>query len=267
MTEKNIWDYFLKIIKNEYGVAGLMGNLEAESGLVSNNLQNSYEKKLGMTDAQYTAAVDNKKYTNFVSDKAGYGYAQWTSANRKQGLLNYAIATHRSIGNAQMQLEYLIQELELSYKGVFNTLKKATSVAEASDVVVLKYEVPGSVLPSAGEASKQKTLAVRRAKAQAFYDKYASSSKDTIKNYDLIFNYKYYADKYPDLKAAFGYNKAQLKNHFTTYGMKEGRQAISTFNVITYKNNYADLRAAFGDDLPKYYEHYVNYGYKEKRQA
>lgn len=37
-------------IKNPYGVAGLMGNLYAESALSPINLQNSYEKKLGYTD-------------------------------------------------------------------------------------------------------------------------------------------------------------------------------------------------------------------------
>ena len=41
------------------GVAGLMGNLYAESGLNPQNLQNTYEKRLGFTDASYTAAVDS----------------------------------------------------------------------------------------------------------------------------------------------------------------------------------------------------------------
>jgi hypothetical protein len=35
-----------------------MGNLYAESGLKPINLQNTYEKSLGYTDAEYTAAVD-----------------------------------------------------------------------------------------------------------------------------------------------------------------------------------------------------------------
>lgn len=63
---------------NDFGVAGLMGNLFAESGLNPKNLQNTYEKKLGMTDAEYTAAVDSGSYSNFVKDSAGYGLAQWT---------------------------------------------------------------------------------------------------------------------------------------------------------------------------------------------
>ena len=60
---------------NAYAVAGIMGNLYAESGLMPNNLQNTYNNKLGKTDAEYTAAVDNGNYGNFVKDSAGYGLA------------------------------------------------------------------------------------------------------------------------------------------------------------------------------------------------
>ena len=73
-----IWNYFKSKGFSDCGIAGLMGNLFAESGLIPTNLQNSYEKKLGMTDSQYTSAVDNGTYKNFVKDSAGYGLAQWT---------------------------------------------------------------------------------------------------------------------------------------------------------------------------------------------
>ena len=72
---------------NDYGKGGLIGNLDAESGLKPKNLQNSYEKKLGYTDDSYTAAVDNSSYGNFVKDSAGYGLAQWTYWSRKQNML------------------------------------------------------------------------------------------------------------------------------------------------------------------------------------
>lgn len=86
-------------------------------------------------------------------------------------------------------------------------------------------------------------------------------------NYSLVFNPTYYSNKYPDLKKAFGTNATKLFSHFCEYGVKEGRQAIDSFNVEVYKNNYTDLRNAFGNDLPKYYEHYIQYGYKEGRRA
>lgn len=99
------------------------------------------------------------------------------------------------------------------------------------------------------------------------YDVEASTSVIANNDYSLIFNATYYANKYSDLKAAFGTNSAALLNHFKTYGMKEGRQAIATFDVIAYKNRYIDLQKAFGDDLPSYYNHYVQFGYKEGRIA
>ena len=58
-----VWSFLYKKIGNPYGVAGLMGNLKAESGLLAINLQGSYEKKLGYTDISYTNAVDNGKYS------------------------------------------------------------------------------------------------------------------------------------------------------------------------------------------------------------
>ena len=64
---------------SEAAVFGLMGNIYAESGLLPNNLQNSYEKKLGFTDASYTLAVDNGSYKNFTADAAGYGFCQWAT--------------------------------------------------------------------------------------------------------------------------------------------------------------------------------------------
>ena len=104
---KVMWDYFKSQGLNDYGVAGLMGNLYAESGFKPTNLQNTCEKKLGMTDAQYTAAVDSGAYTNFIKDSAGYGIAQWTYWSLKQELYEYVKAKGKSIGDGQIQMEFL----------------------------------------------------------------------------------------------------------------------------------------------------------------
>ena len=57
-NEEKIWNYLKDAGRNDFGTAGLMGNLYAESGLIPNNVENLYEKRLGVTDASYTAAVD-----------------------------------------------------------------------------------------------------------------------------------------------------------------------------------------------------------------
>ena len=103
-NEEKIWNFLTGKGLNSYGAAGLMGNLFAESGLNPHNLQNTYEKKLGYTDDDYTDAVDSGKYTGFVHDSAGYGLAQWTFWSRKEALLNYVKAAGASIGDLETQL-------------------------------------------------------------------------------------------------------------------------------------------------------------------
>ncbi len=165
---ETIWNYLLGKIGNAYGVAGLMGNLYAESSLIPNNLQNSGNTKLGMTDAEYTAAVDDGSYTKFSSDGYGFGLCQWTYSTRKAALLAYAEAQNASIGNLDMQLAFIYKEISESYKSLLTTLKAATSVKEASDAVLTKYEKP------ADQSDSVKTK--RAGYGQTYYDKYAGTS-------------------------------------------------------------------------------------------
>ena len=169
--EKAIWNFLMVHIDNEYGVAGLMGNLYAESALRSNNLQQSYETKLGYNDTTYTAAVDNGSYDNFVKDAAGYGLAQWTYWSRKQAMLEFHQSKKKSIGDLKTQLEFLIKELSESYKGVWSDLKNATSVLGASNSVLLKFERPANQ----GESVQKK----RAEYGQKYYDKYAGETTAT----------------------------------------------------------------------------------------
>lgn len=159
---KFIWDYLMKRIDNPYGVAGLMGNIQAESNFNPKNMQNSYEKKLGFTDDTYTAAVDSGAYGRFVEDGVGYGLCQWTYKTRKEALLKFKGT--RSIGDLEMQLDYLWKELSTNYKVVLEALKTAFSVRGASDIVLTKFERP----KDQSDAVKAK----RASMGQVIFDKY-----------------------------------------------------------------------------------------------
>ena len=74
MTNREIFNQLMSAIGNVYGACGLMANMEAESGMKPTNVQNSYEKKIGMNDATYTQAVDKGTYTRFATDCVGYGF-------------------------------------------------------------------------------------------------------------------------------------------------------------------------------------------------
>lgn len=165
-TEEKIWSYLKAQGLTDAGAAGLMGNLYAESGMRPDNLQNSYEGKLGMADAEYTEMVDRGSYTNFVRDSAGYGLCQWTYWSRKQALLDYAKAAGKSIGDLEMQLGFLMKELSTGYKAVLSILKTATSVRVVSDAVLLQFERP---------ADQSEQNCERRAKlGQEYLDMFAA---------------------------------------------------------------------------------------------
>lgn len=134
-----------------YGACGAMGNIYAESGANPRNLENLCEKKLNYkyTDDTYTEAVDNGEITRDLflhplgdSRQYGYGFCQWTSAGRKVGLYDLVKSKGVSIGDPDTQVEFMLKELQHSYKSVLQVLKTATSVQEASDIFLVKFEAP-----------------------------------------------------------------------------------------------------------------------------
>lgn len=173
-TDEKIWNFLKSKGLNSFAIAGLMGNLHAESGLNPKNLQNSYEKKLGHTDESYTAAVDCGEYTNFAKDAAGYGLAQWTYHTRKAALLAYAKSVGKSVGDLEMQLCFLMKELTGNYPGVLSELKKASSVLAASNIVLMKFERP---------ADQSESVQKKRAGyGQTYFDKFnAGGNKNMAK--------------------------------------------------------------------------------------
>ena len=125
----------------DIAACGIMGNLYAESGLRGDNLQNSYEKRLG-NDKNYTERVNNGSYSraSFGADKAGYGVAQWTAKGRKLGLYDFCMSHNRDISLLQDQLFYLA--LECHQMGLFAKLNKCKTSYDAAVMFMLKYERP-----------------------------------------------------------------------------------------------------------------------------
>ena len=181
-VEERVWNYLYENIGNKFGVAGLMGNLYAESGLIFNRVEMLCLKRLKengktYTDASYTADVDSGKisraeFLNPLPGKVyGYSIAQWTSTNRKAGLYDSAKAKGVSIADEENCLNFLLKELSTSYKSVLSVLKNATSVREASDIVLKKFEVPANM----GTSVQEK----RASYGQKYYDKYAKIKSES----------------------------------------------------------------------------------------
>lgn len=93
-----------------------------------------------------------------------------------------------------------------------------------------------------------------------------SAIREQLKTeYQGAFDARYYADCYPDLFAAFGYDADSLLQHYLICGLREGRVASPVFDVNYYRTTYPDLAAAFGDDLSAYARHFALCGMREGR--
>lgn len=169
--EKKIWDALMAGIKNPYGTAGLMGNLFAESSLSPLSKTGGDSSIKGW---QYAQMVDDGTIDiqEFAHDGVAFGLAQWRYWSRKEGLYNVwqTQKAGTSIGDLDFQLDFLLFEIE-KYRTVWNILTTATTVKEASDIVLTNYERPASV----GDKTKEK----RAAFGQGYFDKYAHEDEPT----------------------------------------------------------------------------------------
>lgn len=152
-------------------ICGILANWYHESSLKSNNLQNSYNTKLGMSDEQFTKAVETGEF-DFYNSQLGFGYglAQWTSKGRRKALYSFLKNRDRSIDDLQGQVDFFYDELKVSYKSTLDILMNpGKSVHEKCEAMLLNYEKPASVLK---EETKQKTIGTRNATADEFYATY-----------------------------------------------------------------------------------------------
>ena len=158
------------------GAAGVIANIEVESAFKSDNVQDSYESRVG-NDEAYTAKVDNGIYHDFTRDAAGYGLAQWTAGDRKANMLAYFRQRGKSIGDFGTQVDFLIHEMR-GYSRAWNTCTGSNDPYECGYNVCKYYEIP---------ANTETQAQYRGSLARKWYDwlaKNAGAAPDPIPSTD-----------------------------------------------------------------------------------
>lgn len=131
------------------GAIGTIGNLQGEtSDFDPMSCETSYLNRFKLTDAEYTRRADNGeiiyngKY--FEKDSAGYGIAQWTWCERKRNLLNYAKSQGKSVGDLDVQIAFMIKEMQMQYTSVWKVVSTTTDYTKAVKICVTDYEKPAN---------------------------------------------------------------------------------------------------------------------------
>lgn len=163
--EKTCWDYLISQGLTPEGTAGLMGNLYAESGIVSVIYEWAYHDYIGLSNEEYVRQTMSGEYTNFVNDQAGFGVAQWTFWSRKEALLQ---ACGDRLGDMNCQLEFLIYELSTGYSKILSTLKSSNDIYTCTVQVMCDFERPAD--------QSQGAKNTRYGYAQRIYSEYYGGS-------------------------------------------------------------------------------------------
>ena len=142
----------------------LLANIQAESAFIPINLEDTRNRTTGMSDQEYTNAVDSGRYQNFISDSAGYGLAQWTWWTRKEKFLQFAKEKGVSIGDVNMQIEFLLKEMKEDFPGINRECLTSHDLEHLVHELLYKWENP---------EEKEQNMRNRYAAAQGFYQKYA----------------------------------------------------------------------------------------------
>ena len=141
MSMQTIYIKFRQAGMSAVGACAMLGNMQLESGLKANNVEN----RCPISDEDYTAQVDAGIYTDFATDNGkhyGYGLCQWTYPPRKVNLLNFARSRGASVGDEDMQVDFCVHELRTEYPMLWQYLCTATGMSPAARRICEEYERP-----------------------------------------------------------------------------------------------------------------------------
>lgn len=160
-----VYNFLRKNGLTPIAAAGVLGNLEAESEIRPDNVQDgTYAKNMSYAD-------EDKKYIqdvtsgvhDFVHDSKGWGLAQWTYHSRKQGLWDLLKEQGQPITALAPQMQYLWDEL--NNMNLLAPLNNAKSVKAASNIMLHDFEGPRD--------QSEKVENYRGGLSQKWYDKFA----------------------------------------------------------------------------------------------
>ena len=140
MSELTIYQALRNGGMSAAGACAMMGNMFMESALKADNV----EDRCTLGDVDYTKAVDMGTISRyqFKVDAYGYGLCQWTYPSRKADLYDYARSQNVSIGDAKMQCDFCIYELQRDYASLYQYLCTTNDLPEAAKRICAEYECP-----------------------------------------------------------------------------------------------------------------------------
>lgn len=174
---EQIFNFFVDSGYDPVVAAGFIGNMSAESGL------NPRALEPGTTGDAPIAG-------------RGYGLVQWTFPERQNPLIEQAAAKGKPVYDMQVQLEYVVWELENKFKGMHDRIKNIEKetpnpgtelVDKATEIIEIYYETHAGINPSLPETSPPQALQQsRKDTARDALAKYGSGSGNSGSSFGTV---------------------------------------------------------------------------------
>jgi hypothetical protein len=136
-TEK-AWNFFISKGLEPHMAGGIIGNLLGESGLIPNRKQGNGIQTISSPD-------------EIVNGK-GFGIAQWTYSDTQNKWKQFAIEKNMDPLSLELQLEFLLNQLETNPGLGYEHLKQAPDLPQATWIFLAFFERPAKVI-NAGKAA------------------------------------------------------------------------------------------------------------------
>ena len=156
---KEVWWYLKKKMGlSDAGAAGVIANMEDESGVDPSVVSGFVKQAHGYTDESFTKGVNDGTISKdtFVNadldpnpslDSYGYGLVQWYAKDRKKALYERTVEKKIPINDLVGQLDFLnyetTQERVGRYAEMMNILKTTNDPAKAASIFNEVFEVSG----------------------------------------------------------------------------------------------------------------------------
>ena len=142
---QQVYAYFREKGFTPEGAAGILGNMQHESGMeptrVQGDYSSGYTKSREYTQQVDSGAIDRSAFANGGPGGGGYGLVQFTWHTYKEALYDNAKKANKSIGDLGVQLDTLYSQLG----GIMSQMQNASDAATAANIMLEQYEKPADI--------------------------------------------------------------------------------------------------------------------------
>ena len=144
MSKQTIWNYLKQHTDlPEVSIAGIMGNMEAESNCESCRLQGDFSTDRSASKTYANAINTGAKSVDAASkDGQGFGLCQWTFPSRKVNMINSCRSQGKGVEDEEAQLTFMLAEMQMEFSNMWSRLLSCATIADAAGLMCREYERP-----------------------------------------------------------------------------------------------------------------------------